>query len=265
VVPIYKRLDHARHQLAHFASDPDFADIQVIYVLDAPELAGEFSQLLSAACRLYRRPASLVLMQANRGFAGATNGGASVARGRYLLLLNSDVIPDRPGWCRIMEDVLDKNPSVGAVGARLIYEDGSIQHAGMDYQTDAAGTWKVVHPGKGLRVNPPSRPVPGVTAACMMLPTDLYRSLGGLSEDYVIGDFEDSDLCMKLHKASKPIWYCADATLYHLERQSMGTDGRYNTTIWRYNQWLHQHRWAVTIAEVCAAGTGLPNRVGATR
>ena len=191
-------------------------------------------------------------MQANRGFAGATNAGASIARGRFVLLLNSDVIPQHPGWCRTLESILDADPARGAVGARLIYEDGAIQHAGMHYQADASGTWKAVHPGKGLCVERPSGPVPAVTAACMMVPTELYRRLGGLSEDYVVGDFEDSDLCLKLHQDKKTVWYCAEATLYHLERQSMGANDRYNTTVWRYNQLLHQHRWRQAIAELVA-------------
>ncbi len=252
VVPIYKRLDHARHQLAQFADDPDFDDVELIYVLDSPDLLPEFSQLLDTGCRLYRRPATLVVMQANRGFAGATNAGASVARGRFVLLLNSDVIPQQPGWCRTLELILDADPGCGAVGARLIYEDGAIQHAGMHYQADASGTWKAVHPGKGLCTERPSGPVPAVTAACMMLPTELYRRLGGLSEDYVVGDFEDSDLCLKLHQDKKTVWYCAEATLYHLERQSMGANDRYNTTVWRYNQLLHQHRWCQAIADLVA-------------
>ena len=251
-MPIYKRLDHARHQLAQFADDPDFDDVELIYVLDSPDSLPEFSQLLDTACRLYRRPATLVVMQANRGFAGATNAGASVARGRFVLLLNSDVIPQQPGWCRTLESILDADPGCGAVGARLIYEDGAIQHAGMHYQADASGTWKAVHPGKGLCTERPSGPVPAVTAACMMLPTELYRRLGGLSEDYVVGDFEDSDLCLKLHQDKKTVWYCAEATLYHLERQSMGANDRYNTTVWRYNQLLHQHRWCQAIADLVA-------------
>jgi GT2 family glycosyltransferase len=253
VVPIYKRLDHARHQLAQFADDPDLDEVELIYVLDSPELLAEFSQLLDATSRLYRRSATLVVMQANRGFAGATNAGASVARGRFVLLLNSDVIPQHPGWCRTLEATLEADPQLGAVGARLIYEDGAIQHAGMQYQADASGTWKSVHPGKGLCVERPSGPVPAVTAACMMLPTELYRRLGGLSEDYVVGDFEDSDLCLKLHQDNKGIWYCVEATLYHLERQSMGVNDRYNTTVWRYNQLLHQHRWRQAIAQLVAS------------
>lgn len=249
VVPIYKRLDHARHQLAHFAADSSLAATELIYVLDSPERENEFAQHLDAWCRLYRRPATLAVMPRNCGFAGATNAGARLGRGRFLVLLNSDVIPAAPGWTGAMQRILESDETIGAAGACLLYEDGAIQHAGMDYACDSGGSWKVVHPGKGLRVNPQSRAVSGVTAACMMLRADDYKAVGGLSEDYVIGDFEDSDLCLKLRARGKSIWFCAEAVLYHLERQSMGVDGRYTPTIRRYNQALHQKRWAATLVK----------------
>lgn len=248
VVPVYKRPDHARHQLAHFAADPAFDRIELIYVLDAPELENPFAAQLDAWCHLYRRRATLAVMQQNSGFAGATNAGARLGRGRYLVLLNSDVIPAAPGWTQTMQQTLEADESIGAVGARLLYEDGAVQHAGMDHVRDSSGLWKVVHPGKGLRTHLPSRPVAGVTAACMMMRADLYAALGGLSEDYVIGDFEDSDLCFKIRETGKSIWFCADAVLYHLERQSMGEGSRYTPAIRRYNQVLHQNRWAGLLA-----------------
>ncbi len=249
VVPIYKRLDHARHQLAHFAADPAFAQIELIYVLDAPEFEGAFAAQLDAWCHLYQRPARLAVMQRNAGFAGATNAGARLGRGRFLVLLNSDIIPAAAGWAHAMQQVLEADEAIGAVGAHLLYEDGAVQHAGIDHVRDSSGCWKVVHPGKGLRASVPSRAVAAVTAACMMIRADLYKSLGGLSADYVMGDFDDSDLCLRIRKTGKSIWFCADAVLYHLERQSIGTDARYTPTIRGYNQALHQHRWADILAE----------------
>jgi GT2 family glycosyltransferase len=249
VVPIYKRLDHARHQLAHFAADASFASVELIYVLDAPELESEFAFQLEAWCRLYGRPATLAVMPRNRGFAAASNAGARMARGRFLVLLNSDVIPATPGWAQTMRQSLEADETIGATGACLLYEDGAVQHAGMEHICDSGGAWKVVHPGKGLRADLQSRLVPAVTAACMMMRSDLYKAVGGLSEDYVIGDFEDSDLCLKIRAQGKSIWFCAEAVLFHLERQSMGVDGRYTPAMRRYNQMLHQNKWAAVLAK----------------
>lgn len=256
VVPLYKRIDHARHQIVHFANDPEFADIELIYVLDWPDLEAPLDAMLASLSRIYQRAVTLAVMKENCGFAGATNAGASIARGRYLLMLNSDVIPDKPGWCSKLWSVLERDPKIGAVGARLLYEDDTIQHAGIAYELDGQGNLRAVHPAKGFRVGhpgePKSGPVPAVTAACMAMRTAQYHQLGGLSQDYVIGDFEDSDLCMKIASAPMAIWYCADATLYHLERQSMGTDGRYTQVTWRYNLYVHQQRWGRMISRIQA-------------
>jgi GT2 family glycosyltransferase len=148
-----------------------------------------------------------------------------------------------------MRQSLEADETIGATGACLLYEDGAVQHAGMEHICDSGGAWKVVHPGKGLRADLQSRLVPAVTAACMMMRSDLYKAVGGLSEDYVIGDFEDSDLCLKIRAQGKSIWFCAEAVLFHLERQSMGVDGRYTPAMRRYNQMLHQNKWAAVLAK----------------
>jgi GT2 family glycosyltransferase len=84
-----------------------------------------------------------------------------------------------------------------------------------------------------------------VTAACALIDADLYRELGGFSEDYIVGDFEDSDLCLRAAVAGRRSRVALDVELYHLERQSQN---RVGDAIWRanltaYNCWLHNQRW----------------------
>ncbi|HZI37285.1 MAG TPA: glycosyltransferase, partial [Acidimicrobiia bacterium] len=131
IVPLYRRIDFVEHQLAHFVDDPDLAGADLVYVLDSPEMAAELAANAAALHRLYGVPFRAVVLRRNLGFADANNAGVSVARGRLLLLLNSDVIPDRPGWLSTLVEFLDATPSAGAVGPKLVYEDGSIQHAGL--------------------------------------------------------------------------------------------------------------------------------------
>jgi hypothetical protein len=97
LVPLYKRLDFLEHQLAAFVSDPDMRGVDLVYVLDSPELAEQAVQQAEGLARMYAVPFRLVLLRRNLGFADANNVGASYARGRLLLLLNSDVLPDRRG------------------------------------------------------------------------------------------------------------------------------------------------------------------------
>jgi GT2 family glycosyltransferase len=191
-------------------------------------------------------PFRLVLLRRNLGFADANNVGARSARGRLLLLLNSDVLPDRPGWLAALVDAHDRLPDVGAVGAKLLYEDDSLQHAGMYFDRPAgAALWTNGHYFKGLhRSFPPAdveRAVPAVTGACLLIATELWNDLGGLCGGFVQGDYEDSDLCLRLLERGRRNYYVPSAELYHLEGQSYPDTLR--RAVGRYNTWLQTHLW----------------------
>jgi GT2 family glycosyltransferase len=74
-----------------------------------------------------------------------------------------------------------------------------------------------------------------------MISRSLYEDLGGLEARYVQGDYEDSDLCMRLSERGLENWYTPDAELYHLEALSYSADLRMPAN--RYNAWLHTHLW----------------------
>jgi len=253
IVPLYRRLDFVEHQLAHFVDDPDLAGADLIYVLDSPEDAAALADLARPLHRLYGLPFRTVVLRRNLGFADANNAGASLARGRLLLLLNSDVVPDRPGWLSAMTDFYDNTPGAGAVGPKLVYEDGSIQHGGLYFvRPEGSPWWENAHYHKGLhRSFPPAtvtRRVPGVTGACLLVAREHFEAVGGLSGTYVQGDYEDSDLCLRLADLGLDCWYLADVELYHLEGQSYPTALRRLTS--RFNTWLHTHLWDERITAV---------------
>src|SRR5206468_1553596 len=102
IVPLYQRIDFLEHQLAQFVHDPDIRQAELIYVLDSPELKIGLRHSAAQLSSLYRIPFRIATLKRNVGFAGANNIGASLARGRLLLLLNSDVLPDRSGWLKTM-------------------------------------------------------------------------------------------------------------------------------------------------------------------
>lgn len=246
VVPLYKRLEFVEHQLAQFVLDPQVAFVDVIYVLDSPEQEEMLMADAQRLSRLYRQPFRVVVLSANGGFSAANNLGVSQARGRLILLMNSDVLPDRPGWLGKLVEFHDSLGDPGAVGPKLVYEDESLQHAGMYFERPpGARLWFNEHYFKGLhRDFPPatqSRPVPAVTAACLLMRTELYREVGGLRGVFVQGDFEDSDLCMRLSEAGHENWYAAHVELYHLEGQSYPSPQRHANG--EFNRWLHTHLW----------------------
>jgi len=264
IVPLYQRIDFLEHQLAQFVHDPEILRAELIYVLDSPELADTLRDTAAQLFALYRVPFRVVMLETNAGFSAVNNVGARLAHGRLLLLLNSDVLPDKPGWLGKMVGFYDSTPEVGALAPKLLYEDDSLQHAGLHFYRQRDGLWNNEHYFKGLHRHLPvantPRPVPAVTGACMMIDSGLYERFGGLRGIYVQGDYEDSDLCLRLIEAGYENWYLPDAELYHLEGQSYALASRQLNG--RYNTWLHTHLWRERIEAVMTRYTSLGSKEG---
>jgi GT2 family glycosyltransferase len=250
LVPLYRNLSFLRAQVAAFAADADWAKAETIFVLDSPEQAAEVEHLLRGLHIMHGLPLVLAVLPRNLGYAGANNAGAGLATGRMLLLLNSDVIPDRPGWLMKLAAAARKP---GAAGPKLLFDDGSIQHAGLTFARDIDGLSYNRHYFKGMpRHHAPAcqpRRVPGVTGAALMVRRALFDAVDGLTEDYVVGDYEDSDLCLKLRRAGADIVYAPGVELWHFERRSIGLHAGYTGTLASlYNRRLHDARWGEAIA-----------------
>jgi len=254
IVPLYGRVDLLSFQLAQFADDPDFQHCELIYVLDDPRLLNEFVALCRREYPLFRVPFRTVISGANLGYAGATNLGAAQAQGEYLLLLNSDVFPRESGWLSRLVGIFEGLERPGVLGPKLLFPDGLIQHAGMTFfqEPTLPGFWFNDHPDKGLpndAADVRTREAVAVTGACMLLKRAVYQEVRGLSEDYILGDFEDSDLCLKLQAAGYRISYTPQVELYHLERLSFphAGDAGWRTNLSRYNAWVQTKRWGEMI------------------
>jgi GT2 family glycosyltransferase len=117
----------------------------------------------------------------------------------------------------------------------------------------AFSIWVNRHPLAGLPVSA-DRSVglverTAVTGACMVMRSEDYWAVDGFDTGYLIGDFEDSDLCLKIKAAGKRIGYTNALTLTHLERQSFGSigEGDYRQKVVLFNAWRHYNRWTETI------------------
>ena len=159
-------------------------------------------------------------------YSAINNYGASFAKGEYLLLLNNDTEI-------INEDCLEQllgycmRSDVGAVGARMYYEDDTIQHAGVVIGFGGiAGHCFVLQPrgttGYCHRIIC-AQNYSAVTAACMMVKRSAFDEVGGLTEELAVA-FNDIDFCMKLRSAGYLIVYNPYAELYHYESKSRGLE-----------------------------------------
>jgi len=247
IVPLYGRIDFMEYQLAFFARTLDPA-YELIYVLDDPTMLRAAEMLATSCLARFDRPFRLLTLSRNVGYAPANNIGLAYARAPYVCFLNSDVFPKTPAWLDEMIETAESDPAIGIVGALLLFEDDTVQHEGCACEElPEFGGWLFpLHPNKGRApaLDAGVETVEAVTGACMLLRTDLARDVGGFDEGYVIGDFEDIDLCRKIDGRGLACVVDRRAQLYHLERQSQGAQAmpwRLNLTL--YNAWRFQNRW----------------------
>ena len=250
VIPLHGRIDFMEIQLALFA-DGLATDHEIVYVLDDPTLRSDAEVLATACFARFRRSFTLLLLGHGVGYAPANNIGLAHASGDAVCFLNSDVFPLTPDWLEHMLAAL-REPGAGIVGACLYYEDGTLQHDGCMFERlpDFAGWPFPMHPGKGRRVpwHDDRRRVAAVTGACMLMPRSLADELGGFDEGFVVGDFEDADLCLRAAARGFGCVVEGRARLHHLERQSQDR----GTSTWRmnltlYNAWRFQARWGARL------------------
>jgi GT2 family glycosyltransferase len=248
VIPLYGRVDFVEYQMALFSRSWDGTELELVYVLDDPTKRRELENLARSLHERFSIPFRLLMLESNVGFAAASNVGLHAACGRYVCFLNSDVFPITDRWLTRLIQGLEANSDVGILGSRLLYEDGSVQHEGCFYKNlSEFGQWTFVeHLNKGRRPGPGIgiRRCDAITGACMVLESALAKELGGFDESFIIGDFEDSDLCLKAKARGLASAVDMGVEMYHLERKSQvspGASWRMNLTL--YNAWVHQRRW----------------------
>jgi GT2 family glycosyltransferase len=160
-------------------------------------------------------------------FSALNNAAVAEARGEFIALVNNDIEVITPGWLEEMVS-LAARPGIGAVGARLWYSDGTLQHGGVI--TGIGGG--AGHAHKRLRRDQPGmmgraqrlQALSAVTAACLVVRREAYNAVGGLDEEAFVVAFNDIDFCLKLRDSGLRNLWTPFAELYHHESVSRGSD-----------------------------------------
>ncbi len=215
IIPVHNNLSYTRQCLEAIPETVGNVAYEVIVVDNASDQeTAEYLQKEAAAGRIV-----LIRNERNESFARANNQGAAVAKGAVLVFLNNDTKP-LDGWLEAILEEFRNHPEVGIVGAKLLYGNGRIQHAGMVF---GARPGRPEEPFHVYLLADPDAPfvnrrriVQFVTGACLAIRRDLFQQVGGFDEGYVFG-WEDADLCMKVQQQGYQVVYQPKAVLYHYE------------------------------------------------
>lgn len=158
-------------------------------------------------------------------FSRINNQAASYAKGELICFLNNDIQISNPEWLREMVSNVVR-PGVGIVGARLLYPDGTLQHAGVILGIGGVADHMFKHQSAqyvgyfGRAVLPQN--LSAVTAACMMVRKSVFQELGGFDEQNFAVAYNDVDFCLRAREAGHMVVYTPYAELIHHESKSRG-------------------------------------------
>jgi len=157
-------------------------------------------------------------------FAAICNWGATLAKGKHLIFLNNDTKVITPDW---IENMLahSQHPKTGAVGIKLLFDDNTIQHAGVIIGLSGFAGHIFQNTMNKLHTHIPfgkihwTRNYSAVTGACLMIKKQLYTKVGGMNEKFTMCG-NDVDLCLRIYELGYYNVYSANAELFHYETQT---------------------------------------------
>ncbi|MCI9879437.1 MULTISPECIES: glycosyltransferase family 2 protein [Methylobacterium] len=225
VIPTRDQADLLAVALAGVLDATDYPAIEVIVVDNESREAR--TRDLFTRLSVYDARVRILPVPGSFNFSDLSNRGAAAARGSLLLFLNNDIEVIEPGWLREMVSIA-LAPDIGAVGAKLLYPDRTLQHGGI--VLGIGGVAGHSHPG--LPADDPgyfarmvlTQEVSAVTGACLLLRTAVFAASGGFDADALAVAFNDVDLCLRLRaRGLRNVW-TPHARLIHHESKSRGAE-----------------------------------------
>lgn len=241
IVPVYNEISQTIACLKSIYQQRVSVTYEVIIADDASP--DPFHKILKdiPGLRYVRQPQNLhFLLNCNRA--------AEHARGEYLIFLNNDTLV-KPGWMENLLATFREHGNVGIAGSKLVYPTGELQEAGGIIWEDASGwNW-----GKGQNADHPIynfvRDVDYISGASLMIPTSLWREIGGFNENLEKAYYEDTDICFKVREMGYRVLYQPSSVVVHIEGLTSGTDLNAGQKQYQLvNQKIFKERWAERLA-----------------
>lgn len=220
LIPTRDRVDLLAQAIEGIEKKTDYRNVEIV-IVDNGSVEKETLDYLAAS------PHRVIRDDLPFNFSRLNNVAARAATGELLLLLNNDTEPIAPGWMRAMVEHATRT-EVGAVGAKLLFQSGKVQHAGVVlgiggvaghshkyFAGDAAGSFQALNMLRNYSA---------VTAACLMLRKSVFDEVGGFDEEHLAVAFNDVDFCLRIRERGYLIVWTPYALVTHYESESRGYD-----------------------------------------
>jgi GT2 family glycosyltransferase len=217
----YERQTLVTHCLRSIVATSTYENYEIVVVYDLGTPPGVLEELREIAGERLR----LVSFEEPFNFSAKINLGAVHSRGEHLLLLNDDMEVIEPDWLQRLV-MYSRLPGIGAVGGRLLWQDGRLQHVGIQFVNGLPGHLHHGFPGdfngyaNKILV---AQNFLAVTGACLMTPKEVFERLGGLTTTFPI-NYNDMDYCLKLCADDLRVVYDPDTLLHHFESSSRSVE-----------------------------------------
>jgi GT2 family glycosyltransferase len=231
----YEQVVLVNHCVRSIVESSTYPDYEIVCVADEgiePAVLAELEEIAAGRLRLVRYEEPF-------NFSAKINLGAAHSEGEHLLLLNDDVEVVTPDWIERMV-MYSGLAEIGAVGGRLVWEDGRLQHVGVEFEGGLSG-----HPYRGFAGEFPgysnnvriARDLLAVTGACLMTRREVFEELGGFTTELPV-NYNDMDYCLKARASGRRIVYDPDTVLYHFESSSRSSEVEEWEKEWLKEHWL---------------------------
>lgn len=223
IIPTRDYLDVLKVAIDGLEHRTDYPNLEIIIAdneSSQPETLSYFSDVKELGVQVVRCHGAFNYSEIN-------NTAVAASTGEYVLLLNNDISIIDSGWLKEMLQYFAES-DVGVVGAKLLYPDGTLQHAGVVLGIGGVAGHRYVRsagnePGAFGRLTL-AQDVGAVTGACLLIRRTVFDNVGGLDADNLAVAFNDVDLCMRVRAAGYRVVWTPFAVLEHHESKSRGSD-----------------------------------------
>ncbi|MBQ9983266.1 MAG: glycosyltransferase [Lachnospiraceae bacterium] len=216
VIPVYNQFTYTYYCLQSILENSDNVSYEIII---ADDVSNDLTTRLSEVVENI----NVVRNKENQRFLRNCNNAAQYAKGEYILFLNNDT-QVQENWLQPLVDLIERDDTIGMVGSKLIYPDGTLQEAGGIIWGNG-NAWNY---GNGQNPANPEfnyvKEVDYISGAAIMIRTSLWREIGGFDEYFAPAYCEDSDLAFEVRKHGYKLMYQPLSVVVHFEGKSNGTD-----------------------------------------